>query len=107
MIICSCTVISDLDIEAAVAEIMSAGPGVIPTPGVVFRHLNKRMQCCSCAPLSVAAIYKAMDQLARDTRISPYVLAEARAKLIRFELRQEDRRRHKSEMEQSQRRAVA
>ena len=79
MIICSCAVISDRDIELAVAEIMSSGPGLLPTPGVVFRHLKKKMNCCSCAPVAVSAIYAAMERLAKDTRISPYALAEARA----------------------------
>jgi hypothetical protein len=93
VIICQCAVISDRDIELAVSEIMSAGPGLLPTPGVVFRHLNKKMNCCTCAPLTVAAIYSAMDRLEQSTRVCPFALAEARAKLIRIEERRERRQR--------------
>jgi hypothetical protein len=85
VIVCSCTVITDGDIERAVAEIMSTRPALLPTPGVVFRHLSKRMNCCSCAPVAVAAIYAAMDRLQHDTRVCPYALAEARARLVRIE----------------------
>ncbi|WP_045837666.1 hypothetical protein [Hyphomicrobium sp. 99] len=91
MIVCSCAVISDRDIDVAVSEIMSTGPGILPTPGVVFRHLNKKMNCCTCAPVTVAAIYAAMDRLAQTTRVCPFVLAEARAKLIRIEERRQQR----------------
>jgi len=87
VIVCSCAVISDRDIECAVIEIMSQGPAVLPTPGVVFRHLSKKMNCCTCAPVAVSAIYKAMDRLQDDTRVCPYALAEARARLDRIEQR--------------------
>jgi bacterioferritin-associated ferredoxin len=111
MIICSCAVISDRDIELAVAEIMSSGPGLLPTPGVVFRHLKKKMNCCSCAPVAVSAIYAAMERLAKDTRISPYALAEARAKLVRLEECRERRQRRiddaHANRKRARRRAVA
>ena len=77
----------------AVSEIMSIGPGILPTPGVVFRHLNKKMNCCTCAPVAVTAIYAAMDRLAHTTRVCPFALAEARAKLIRIEERRQQRQR--------------
>ena len=93
MIICSCAVITARDIELAVAEIMCADNAPIPTPGVVFRHLNKRMNCCSCAPVAVGAIYAAMDRLAATTHVCPFILAEARAKLIRLEDRRVERQR--------------
>ena len=93
MIVCQCAVISDRDIELAVSEIMSSGPGLLPTPGVVFRHLSKKMNCCTCAPVAVTVIYAAMDKLAKDTRVCPFALAEARAKLVRIEERREERQR--------------
>jgi hypothetical protein len=95
VIICSCAVISSGDIECAVIEIMSAPSAMLPTPGVVFRHLNKKMNCCSCAPVAVTAIYAAMDKLAADTRVCPYALADARAKLIRIEERRAGRERRR------------
>ena len=63
MIVCQCAVISNGDIELAVSEIMSS------------------------------AIYAAMDKLAKDTRVCPFALAEARAKLVRLEERREQRQR--------------
>lgn len=93
MIICQCAVISDRDIEVAVAEIMSGGPAILPTPGVVFRHLSKKMNCCTCAPVAVSAIYAAMDRLAQTTRVCPFALAEARAKLVLIEERRAARQR--------------
>jgi bacterioferritin-associated ferredoxin len=111
LIICSCAVITDRDIDVAVAEIMSTGPGILPTPGVVFRHLNKKMNCCRCAPIAVSAIYSAMDRLAETTNVCPFALADARAKLVRIEERRERRqRRIDAEIEArraARRRAVA
>ena len=89
MIVCSCAVVSQRDIELAVFEVMSSVPSLLPTPGVVFRHLKKRMNCCTCAPVAVSAIYAAMDRLAQQTHLCPFLLAEARAKLIRIEERRE------------------
>ncbi len=91
MIVCSCTLISDRDIDRAVVEIMSAPRALLPTPGVVFRHLNAKMNCCSCTPLTVALIYSAMTRLESDTRICPFALAEARTKLARAEGRRRRR----------------
>lgn len=91
MIICSCAIVTDRDIDRAVADIMSATPALLPTPGVVFRHLNKRMNCCTCAPLTVATIYAAMQRLETNTRICPYSLAEARRKLTTLEERRQRR----------------
>ncbi len=93
MIVCSCAVITDRDIDIAVSEIMSMAPGILPTPGVVFRHLDKKMKCCRCAPVTVSAIYAAMDRLERTTRVCPFALAEARARLVRIEERRERRQR--------------
>ena len=96
MIVCSCAVVSSRDIENAVIEIMSRKLAPLPTPGVVFRHLNKKMNCCSCAPVTVSAIYAVMDRLESDTRICPFALAEARSKLIRIEERR-SQRQHRTE----------
>ena len=96
MIICSCTVISDRDIEQALVEILSQPNAPLPTPGVVFRHLAKSMACCSCAPLAVQTIYALVDKLEREGRVCPDACASAKSKLIRL-----DRKR----LERNQRRA--
>jgi hypothetical protein len=84
MIVCSCTVISDRDIEAALLEILNRPDAPIPTPGVVYRHLQKRMNCCGCAPLAVETIYNKVDELERKGLISPNVCASTRNKLLEF-----------------------
>jgi hypothetical protein len=84
MIVCSCTVISDLDIEGALLEILGAPNAPIPTPGIVYRHLSKRMNCCSCAPLAVETIYNKVDELEKKGLISPTLSATTRSKLLEF-----------------------
>lgn len=90
MIVCSCAVISDRDIEAALVAVLSQPKAPIPTPGVIFRHLAKKMNCCGCASLAVETIYKLVEKLERDGRLCPTVGQEAMLKL-----RNIDRRRHR------------
>lgn len=80
MLICSCAVISDADIERALIEIMSEPNPPLPTPGVVWRHLAKQMDCCGCAPLAVETIYAKLDELEARGRVCPYRLAEVRGR---------------------------
>jgi hypothetical protein len=83
MIVCSCAAISDADIENALVEIMS-GPGApLPTPGVVYRHLNKKMVCCGCSPLAVSTIYQKIDELAERGVVCPYACACAQGRLLK------------------------
>jgi hypothetical protein len=82
MIVCSCTVITDRDIEAALLEILNRPEAPIPTPGIVYRHLQKRMNCCGCAPLAVETIYNKVDELERKGLISPNVCETARSRLL-------------------------
>ena len=87
MIVCSCTEISDRDIESALLEILCAPDAPIPTPGIVYRHLAKRMNCCSCAPLAVETIYNKVDELEKKGLISPTLSATTRSKLLEFTTR--------------------
>jgi hypothetical protein len=82
MIVCSCTVTRDQDIEAALIEVLSQPNAPIPTPGIVFRHLNKRMNCCGCAPLAVETIYNKVEELERKGLLPATVCAAARSKLL-------------------------
>ncbi len=91
MIICSCAVISDGDIEIALVEILSQPNALLPTPGVVYRHLSKKMNCCSCAPLAVTTIYQLVDQLERDGRVCPNACATAKVRLLQFDKKQRGR----------------
>jgi hypothetical protein len=84
MIVCSCTMITDSHIEDALVEILNKPNAPIPTPGVVYRHLKKRMNCCGCAPLAVETIYNKVEELERKGLICPDVCATARSKLLEF-----------------------
>jgi len=81
MIICSCNVISDGDIERVLIDIFSKPDAPIPTPGLVYRELSKRMNCCSCAPVAVAVIYERLEALERRGQICRYRCAHIRDKL--------------------------
>ena len=96
MIVCSCTVITDRDIESALVEILNAPNAPIPTPGVVYRHLSKRMNCCSCAPVAVETIYEKVDELEKKGLISPTLSATTRSKLLEFRTRASPRSMTKS-----------
>ncbi len=82
MIVCSCTVITDKDIETAVLEIMSVDNAPLPTPGIVYRHLSKKMNCCGCAPIAVETIYKKMEMLEAQGQICPCACNTVRSKLL-------------------------
>ncbi|MDX2288862.1 MAG: hypothetical protein NW217_08595 [Hyphomicrobiaceae bacterium] len=81
MLICSCAVISDHDIERALIEIMSGENAPLPTPGVVWRHLSKKMNCCGCAPLAVETIYEKLEMLEQQGRICPCACANAKTRM--------------------------
>jgi len=84
MIVCSCTVITDAHIETALIEILEQPNAPLPTPGVVFRHLSKKMNCCGCAPLVVTKIYELVDKLEREGRVCPYASKTTKIRLERI-----------------------
>jgi hypothetical protein len=75
-------VISDADIEQALVELLSLPDAPLPTPGVVYRHLQKKMVCCGCAPLAVSTIYQKIDELAEKGVACPYACASAQGRLL-------------------------
>ena len=83
MIVCSCLVITDADIERALLEILSQPEAPLPTPGVVYRHLEKKMICCGCSPLAVSTIYQKIDELAEKGVVCPYACACAQGRLLK------------------------
>lgn len=84
MIVCSCNVISDHDIENALIDLFNQPEAPIPTPGVVFRHLQKKMNCCGCAPLTVETIYEKVALLIERGAIDLHLGEEVRGKLLRL-----------------------
>jgi hypothetical protein len=83
MIVCSCLIITDAEIEQALLEILSRPDAPLPTPGVVYRHLAKRMVCCGCSPLAVSTIYRKIDELAERGVVCPYACASAQGRLLK------------------------
>lgn len=75
MLICSCAVISDHDIELALLEIMFEENAPMPTPGVVWRYLQKKMNCCGCAPLAVDVIYRKLEELEAEGLVCKHACA--------------------------------
>lgn len=94
MIVCSCNAISDADIETALVEILSQPDAPLPTPGVVYRHMSKKMRCCGCAPLAVTTIYEKIDALARKGVLCPYACASAQGRLEKSVENDPVQRRH-------------
>lgn len=94
MIVCSCAVITDFDIENALIDILNRDNAPLPTPGVVWRYLSKKMNCCACAPLAVELIYEKMEMLERRGLICPCACQTARSRMVGFtgRLRGENRR---------------
>lgn len=86
MIVCSCNRITDADIELALLDLLSEPEAPLPTPGVVYRRLEKRMNCCGCAPLAVETIYKKVEMLESKGLISAYLSLSTREQLQRLTL---------------------
>ena len=83
MFVCSCAVITDNDIEQALVEILGQPNAPLPTPGIVYRHLNKKMVCCGCSPFAVSTIYEKIDELAEKGVVCPYSAACAQGRLLK------------------------
>jgi hypothetical protein len=83
MIVCSCAGVTDRDIEQALIEILSLPEAPLPTPGVVYRQLSKKMVCCACSPVAVSTIYDKIDLLAAKGVVCPYACACAQGRLLR------------------------
>lgn len=98
MIVCSCNEITDTDLEIALVEILSQPDAPLPTPGVVYRHLSKKMRCCGCAPVAVTTIYEKIDALARKGLVCPYACASAQGRLEKSVESDPVQRRHLTAM---------
>lgn len=84
MIVCHCNVISDADISRALLYLLNLPEAPIPTPGLVFRTLNHRFNCFTCAPVAVETIYAAMERLEKQGLICPYRSAATKKQLARM-----------------------
>ena len=85
MIVCSCLCITDGDIEHALREILSQPDAPLLTPGVVYRHLEKRMVCCGCSTLAASTIYEKFAKLA-ELGFPPSTSATFRQSMLKAEI---------------------
>ena len=85
MIVCSCAAVSDHEIELALLDLLNRPEAPIPTPGLVYRHLAKRMSCCACAPLAVETIYAKLEALEKKGLVCPYRSLSTRESLNRHQ----------------------
>ncbi|WP_102224104.1 (2Fe-2S)-binding protein [Acidimangrovimonas sediminis] len=53
MIVCHCQHITDRDIHAAIDWMRASDPGVVITPGRIYRALGKQAECGGCVKLFV------------------------------------------------------
>ena len=83
MLICSCAVISDHDIELALLDIMTQPDPLLPTPGVIWRHLSKKMECCGCAPQADDTINARLEALEARGMLSPNACSTVKRRLRR------------------------
>ncbi|MCW2309124.1 (2Fe-2S)-binding protein [Rhodobium gokarnense] len=65
MIVCSCNVISDLEIEEAVLGLLKDDPWRLIVPGHVYKEMRKRGKCCNCFPNVVQIIERATERFHR------------------------------------------
>ena len=84
MIVCHCNVITDADIGRALLYLLNLPEPPIPTPGLVYRTLSHKFNCCSCAPVAVETIYAAMERLEKQGLVCPYRSATTRKHLARL-----------------------
>ena len=50
MIVCSCNVITNRDLESVIEEILVADPYAVLTPNLLYHRLGRRGRCCGCFP---------------------------------------------------------
>ena len=63
MIICSCNVISDKEIRAAVEELVGGDPNVVLTPGKVYRAMCCRPKCGTCLQHVVKLMHEHREEM--------------------------------------------
>lgn len=50
MIVCSCNIITNRDLESIIEEILLEDPYAVLTPNLLYHRLGRRGKCCGCFP---------------------------------------------------------
>lgn len=58
MLICSCNVITDKEIEQAILSLLDRDPWQLIVPAKVYHTLQQRGRCCGCFPNVVETIIR-------------------------------------------------
>jgi len=77
MYVCSCNVITALEIKRAIIELLKADPLRVITPGSVYRSMGYRPRCGSCLPHVSMLIAAAEETGAHLVLEDDYSLAES------------------------------
>lgn len=78
MIICSCNVISDSDLEKGIALLKDKHPQRTPTVGSVYKALGKQLNCGGCIPIAVMKILEMAPRPNQDRPSRPHVCPQRR-----------------------------
>lgn len=70
MILCSCAVIREDEMRAAIRELIKKNPKAPVTPNRVYKQMGKSPDCSDCAPL----LTRRIQLIAADVAISELVL---------------------------------
>ncbi|MFC4625835.1 bacterioferritin-associated ferredoxin [Daeguia caeni] len=62
MLVCSCNVITDKDIEAIVIKLLDEDCWRLIVPGTVYNALEKSGRCCGCFPNVVETIIRVTEE---------------------------------------------
>jgi bacterioferritin-associated ferredoxin len=62
MLICSCNVITDKEIEKAIISLLDKDPWQLIVPAKVYHTLHQRGRCCGCFPNVVETIIRVTEE---------------------------------------------
>lgn len=100
MIVCSCNVISDKEIEDVVTSILDEDQWQLVVPGQVYKIMEKRGHCCGCLPNVLDIIIFVTEKYHRqhnfDAKESVIMLERARALKQKYQRIGRDERPRKS-----------
>jgi hypothetical protein len=90
MIVCSCNVISEHEIEQVILDLLEEDNWRLIVPMQVYHALEKRGKCCGCFPNVVDIIVRVTEEFHReietvDTKID-VLLKKLKTKHKRFEV---------------------
>jgi len=65
MLICSCNIITDKEIEQAIISLLDQDPWQLIVPAKVYHTLKQRGRCCGCFPNVVETIIRVTEEYHR------------------------------------------